>query len=369
MQGVCEVSVGVRISLLRGPTAAVDGSKVDSATKAVEMRMEKELYCKGQWKKCLDDSKFWCDKKCVEKESACSADARQKRITELNAKGKCEEQKKFWCKGKCNKNQNDCPDFTTVDCSNLTTESATGATGGATGGATAVEGPKEAPATTTTTEAPKANATETTTKEAEVKSDPEDSPKGLHDITSCEMVKPWETNQWYIKHVLPGPPKGKSFCCLALIKELMNRVGALEEKLKNCASPEECAAIKAELDKLKALLKASQANSGMSGKEDLEMEKGNPKDLNSFDKHMTKPWTDKDLYKKWVGPHSTNGNFSEAVKMPKKDEEKAFPPLGSAVGPDQYQTPQNVVPDLMQDYKAKQKAEAAKGGAKKLRAG
>jgi hypothetical protein len=346
---VLAVTQGVRINLLRGPAAANDGSKVDSATKAVEMRMEKELFC-GE-KKCLDDSKFWCDKKCVEKESDCSADARQKRITELKEKSKCEESKKFWCKGRCNKNQNDCPDFSTVDCTNLKTDAATGATGGATGatgGEAPKEGPKEEP-TTTTTAAP--NATETTTME--VKSDPEESPKNLHDITSCEMVKPWETNQWYIKHVLPGPPKGSSFCCLALIKELMNRVGALEEKLKNCASPEECAAIRAELDKIKALLKASQGASGMTGKEDLEMEKGNPKDLNSFDKHMTKPWTEKDLYKKWVGPHSTNGNFSEAVKMPKKDEQKAFPPLGSAVGPDQYATPDNVVPDLMKAHREK----------------
>ena len=293
------------LTRLRGPASAEE-VKVDAKNGAISDRIAKEEYCAE--KKCKETSGFWCAKQCSEKESECPAGSKEAALKEVASKTACEQEKKSWCKGKCHAKAAECKELLSIDCNNIHTASPPAATGAATG----ATGPAPKKAAATTTAAP---ATVTTT---EAPAD-EDEKKPVT-MTACEMVKPWETNQFYLKHVLPGPPKSKSFCCLAMIRELANRVGALADKLANCEpkDSEECMKLAAELASLKALLGKYQKNSGYT---DKEVEK-TAVNANDFDKKMTKDWTDHKDYKTYVegDVHKATKNLTTAMQMSPQEE-------------------------------------------------
>jgi len=267
--------------------------------------------------------------------------------------------------------------------------STTSATGAATGAATGVAGPSPAKATTaapkvaaqTTTEKPdapcdtkittlipevaKANNASNSTNGTTV--DEEDMPKDISGYTQCEMVKHWETNHWYLTHVVGKPPPSKSKCALALIKELMDRINNLEEALKNCKpkDSEKCVALAAELAALKAYLAKVRESSGIKG--DGSEPEFSHNDVNAYDKHFGSTWKDNKYYQKYVGPNRQESNFSKSVSMEPATEKKIFgAPQG--LGDEHYKMPEGFVKNILDRNtakKAKEEAAAKKAPAAK----
>lgn len=323
----------------RGPASAAEVA--DKGNAETSNRLEKELYCAE--KKCMADAKFWCDKKCQEDEAACTPQARQERLAEVTAKETCTSNGKFFCRGKCQgSDAKACPDLSKVDCNNLLPKpAATGATG-ATAAATGPTGPSTTTTTTTTTAAPAGPTGPTTTttqkpEEEEKKTSEDDGSvnensltlKGHPDVSTCSMVKPWETNAWYVKHVLPGPPKGSSFCCSALLKELQGRIDKLKNLLAQCkpkppdeGASKECKDMYAQLQGLeKALANAKGAQFGAENDKEEPPKTG----IHAHDDKMTEAWDKNKHYLDYVKGNKTidlgrKDNRTQAQKEADKEK-------------------------------------------------